>query len=580
MQARDSAMSIAQTIPALRDQPRIGMPIGKAQAIAPVPAASSGPHASHATLASNSTAIAGDASAHEPHARRTAVSLITPAEIAARPESALPHIEMLLRARIGPEKMGRYLQGGRAIVIENGELLIKVPSPILAGIVERSFLATITDAAREAMRSMNVTPRIVVTGQLIAEPAAASTTTKKVVTAKPRTMSATPVRHRFEDFIIGDATRVAHESARRHARGDGASGVLFLHGSVGMGKTHLLCAAAAEALAKSPSSQVQVLTAEQFTNEYISAVRNSRMDDFRKRYRRCDLLCIDDVQILQGRAATQQELQQTLDAVLQRGGRVIVSGASAPRQLQNIADSLVSRLCSGMVASLGKLDEAGTRRAIAALAQRRGLVLESAALDAMTRWSRMHIGGDAATREVSMRDIEGLVTKVDAVHRLMGTLTRDAGGELHHGAGSVGLLCVEQALRSGQTATATGSASRASGSVTSLGPRIVKAEDILRRVCERLHVDRADLSSRTRHPRVVLARSVIVWLCRKLTTLSFPEIARVLGRPNHSTVITALQRLNRLLGEHKSVDLGSGLGGVIGLEPMCKQLEVEVRAAQ
>ncbi|CAN5754147.1 hypothetical protein BH11PLA1_BH11PLA1_08170 [soil metagenome] len=520
----------------------------------------------------------------------TTVHVDAPGFTTADDPAALPRIELLLRHRLGAEKMGRYLRGGRALGLsESGAITITVPSPLVAQIVERDFAPAIRLAAGEVLGRVGVALLIRIDpGSLKAAPtadpapapaAALLTPPAPPVTPaalpRPRRPLTTPLRYRFADLVVAPFNRLAFECARRHAESGAANlpgagvSMLVLHGPTGLGKTHLLHALAAEALASAPSRAVVLTTAEQFVNEFVFACKGGSTDDFRKRHRRAELLCIDDAQALAGKVGTQAELAATIDAVIQRGGRIAVATSAAPRDIPDLSDSLVSRFSSGMVAALNPLDHDARLKVLTALAHRRGLVpdAEALALLAADTPAPAHpaVLGSAPKAPASVRDLEGLITRLVASHRLMPAFETSA----HHAAdgfiaGRVGVMAARAALgHAGSTPVPAPGPAQA---------RAVQMAAIIERVCTTLDVVAAELASKGRHVRVVLARAVCTLLARRLTSMSYPEIARSLGRPNHSTVITAHRRLDRQIALNVQID---GVHEPLGV--LCARLIAEMK---
>jgi chromosomal replication initiator protein len=466
-----------------------------------------------------------------------------------------------LRQHLGQERFERYFDGGAALDLVESELVVRVPSAVVAGLLDRRFKDALRDAvmaetgradasvrfainasssAGAATATTGVAPATVGSGTIISAPGAARV-------MRPRVTGPAVLRHRLDQFVIGACNRLAFEATRRLADAAAATthNTLFIHGPCGTGKTHLLVGAVVAAQAQ--GRQARYVTGESLANEFISSVRNKKADGFRKTYRALDLLCIDDVQALGGKPATQTELQHTIDAILRRGGRVALAGPVHPRLEQALSDALGSRLLAGMVAGLSHPDAETAKQLVRSQCVVRGLTIDPAAEAAIV----------VKARDCSVRELEGIVTKVEAVHRLLGGATRAGTG--------IGMMAVTRALQDGQAGTP-----RVGGV-----QRPVRGEEIISRVCEHLDVQAEELRANGRHPRVVLARAVITHLCRKLTTMSYPEIARSLGRPNHSTVITAHQRLARQLEAKQVFDLGPHRGPV-ALTDLCESLSQQI----
>ena len=325
---------------------------------------------------------------------------------------------------------------------------------------------------------------------------------------------------RLEDFIVGDSNRLAFAASQQVGEGSAdAPPILFLHGECGVGKTHLIQGLCRRRSERAPKQIVRYVTAEQFTNEYIAAVRDGSLDQFRKRLRRLDLLAIDDVHFLANKTATQAEFLHTIDAIDLSGARVALVSDEHPRHIRRFSQSLVSRFLSGMVVKVERPDRGTRSELVRRLASERGLDLTTAAEDA--------VAGRCAG---SIREIEGAITRLGALVELDGVR------------GQIGPGTVERLLgHDGQTNT---------------GAAPIRLAAIVEAVCDRMRVNREDLLGSGRHARTVVARGVVAHLARELTTHSYPEIARALGRDTHSTVHTAAKRLKGLLDADARIAVG------------------------
>lgn len=313
----------------------------------------------------------------------------------------------------------------------------------------------------------------------------------------------------------------------------------YLHGRCGVGKTHLLYGAAQHHLAHDPTAVVRIISGEQFANAYISGVRGKRVEPFRQHVRAVDLLVLDDLSELLGKPGTLLELQHAIDAVIAKGGRVIVSGPAHPRQLTGLPERLTSRLLSGLVAEVGPPDQRGAVELVRTLAARRGLQLDAAAADAVLSHASQHAPGG-----VGVRELEGIVLKLDAMARIFGQNAADAanGGSAHSSgtglrqAASLNAAAVQRALGPYEAAH-----QRASRLGAARPP--VPFERILATVCRAFGVGPAEVRSSARRRPVVLARAMSAWLATKLNQSSFPHIGQGLGRKGHSTALSGAKRI-------------------------------------
>jgi len=447
-----------------------------------------------------------------------------------------------LRCSIGDARFERDFYNGSVFRQgEEGSVVIRVCSQAAADVLQRRYWQALSSAAQE---SGAAGVRFIVEASAVPAAIRGQPQPRAGGGARPESRSVPQSRRvSLSELVVCAQNRLAVDAARRAAEGSFPGGcLLYVHGGCGLGKTHILASIAEEASSR-PGTSARCVSGEQFANEFIAAVKSDkgeRMERFRRQYRSLDVLCIDDVQGLAGKSATQQELQHTIDALAARGARVAVSGSCHPRRIEQLADALVSRLMGGLVAEVLPPEPTAATRIVQALACRRGLAIDPAAAEAVA----LAAINDprSASRGLSVRELEGIVTKVEAVHRLLG-----AGivpGDTAAG-GAVGMVSVNRALADRPEARVVG----ANGAVLArIGPRQpVRLEQVVALVCQKLGVTMVEVAGRGRHPRVV-------------TRSSYPEIARAIGRPNHSTVITAHQRLDALLAANAVADCGDGRG--------------------
>lgn len=337
-----------------------------------------------------------------------------------------------------------------------------------------------------------------------------------------RAESATSFRHRFEDFVVGPCNELAYAAAVALADADlddanpASTGPLFLHGDCGMGKTHLLQAACRRVRERQPQARVLYTTGEQFTNDYITAVRSNTLERFRKKMRRLDLLAVDDIGFFANKEKTQQEFLHSFDHIELSGSRVLLASDSHPKLIQKFSEALVSRCMQGLVVQVQAPDPATRLALVNRLASHRGLVLQPK-LDELV----------AAHAGRSVREIEGTLAHLHAL------------ASLAQPQGPTRLVnrALAEKLFAGQRQLAA--------------KRPVRFTDIQDTVCQHLNVPIAQVAGSSRHRMVVLARAITVYLAKQMTTLSYPEIAGALNKPSHSTVVTAVQRMTRQLEDNQ-----------------------------
>ncbi len=337
---------------------------------------------------------------------------------------------------------------------------------------------------------------------------------------RPRVAPREESFRRLDDFVVGDANKLAFSAADSFAQNSAsAPNLLFFHGECGVGKTHLLQGVCRRWMDAAPASSIRYATAEQFTNEYIAAVRASTLDDFRRRIRKLDLLAIDDVHFFASKSATQTEFLHTIDAIALSGARLALVSDEHPRQIKRFSESLISRFLSGMVVRLDRPDRATRLALVRRLATSRGLALRPCAEERLVS----RCAG-------SVREIEGAMARLVAAAHLDG---------------------IEQAI----TATV---ADRMLGEAASdaLPSAPIRLSRIIDAVVQRLGIPRDELLTQSRHQRATRGRGVVAHLARQLTTSSYPEIARALGRSAHSSVHAGAKLIDELLQRDEPLLVG------------------------
>ena len=304
---------------------------------------------------------------------------------------------------------------------------------------------------------------------------------------------------------------LAHAAARRVAEGGPVTfNPLFLYGGVGLGKTHLMHAIAQELQVRKPELNVLYLSAEQFMYRFVQALRDRKMMDFKEIFRSVDVLMVDDVQFIAGKDSTQEEFFHTFNALVDQNKQIIISADRAPGEIKDLEDRVKSRLQCGLVVDLHPTDYE-LRLGILqnkVEAQRKnypGLEVEAGVLEFL-----------AHRITTNVRVLEGALTRLFAFASLVGReinmdLTQD---------------CLADVLRASE--------------------RKVSVEEIQRKVSEHYNIRLSDMVGPKRLRSYARPRQVAMYLCKKMTSRSLPEIGRRFGGRDHTTVMHGVKRIEEL----------------------------------
>ena len=310
----------------------------------------------------------------------------------------------------------------------------------------------------------------------------------------------------FDNFVIGPTNRLAHAAALAVAEKPGRTyNPFFVHGSVGLGKTHLLQAVCQSLLRQNPSARIVYISCSSFMDLFHEAVRAGRMMEFRHRFRNADMLVIDDIHFLSKHEQTQEEFFHTFNALYQAGRQIVLSSDAAPGEIPDLEERLVSRFNCGLVARIDK-PAYETRVAI--------------------------IKAKAALHELELPDDVPayIAARIDAnIRELEGALTRLRGLSMANGV-PITLELAKQALADGREAAGEG---EVSGQPT--------IQHIIEAVTRYYDIKLSDLMSKRRHKSVALPRQICMWLARKHTRYSLEEIGGYFGGRDHTTVMHAVR---------------------------------------
>ena len=425
-----------------------------------------------------------------------------------------------LQQVVSVDAVSRWFRPLRVHKYANKTLTLSSDNSIYQYWIEENYLSQLkATAARVLGESVSIifhahdTPKPAIASEVEPkpEPVRVKKESAKISAASSDARGCLNPRYTFETFVVGENNRFAHAAAMAVAQAPARTyNPLFLHGSVGLGKTHLMQAVGHLIQANKKHLKVFYVTSEQFTNDYISAIQHGELQKFRKAYRQVDVLLIDDIQFLAGKDRSQEEFFHTFNTLFDGSKQIVLTADSPPSEIANLEKRLTSRFEMGLPAEL-QLPDAETRMAI------------------------LRHKMDGMPQQLSDPVLSFIAERVKTnIRRLEGALNRVAAFASLHGK-AITVPQTEVLLRD---------------LLQQEGQQSVSIDLIQRRVAETYDLRLADMTSKRRPANIALPRMVAMYLSRRLTTSSLNEIGEAFGGRDHGTVLHA----NRTIEEKMKAD--------------------------
>ncbi|MET4159098.1 chromosomal replication initiator protein [Agromyces sp. PvR057] len=321
-------------------------------------------------------------------------------------------------------------------------------------------------------------------------------------------------KYAFESFVIGQSNRFAHAAAVAVAEAPAkAYNPLFIYGDSGLGKTHLLHAIGHYAMSLYPGIRVRYVSSEEFTNDFINSIANNRGSLFQQRYRNIDILLIDDIQFLQGKAETQEAFFHTFNTLHDHNKQVVITSDVPPKHLTGFEDRMRSRFEWGLITDVQAPDLETRIAILRKKAQSERLQVPDEILEYM-----------ASKVSSNIRELEGTLIRVTAFASLNRT--------------PVDMPLVQTVLKD---------------LITDDADNVVAPVDIITATADYFKLTVDDLYGSSRSQAVATARQIAMYLCRELTSLSLPKIGQLFGNRDHTTVMYANKKISELMKERRSI---------------------------
>jgi chromosomal replication initiator protein len=432
-----------------------------------------------------------------------------------------------LREDISDDTYSRWFKDIELIALSDKEMTLQVPSPIYQLWIESNYMGLLRSAILIVLGRERAVHFTFGNPEGIAESAALSSEKKKGKAPPPPVedededepatkagMQGLNGRNTFDCFVVGATNQYAHAACLAVANQPGKTyNPLFIHGGVGLGKTHLMQAIGHQILGKKKGAKVSYVTSERFTNDFIDAIQNNTLMKFRKRYRYVDVLLIDDIQFLAGKERSQEEFFHTFNQLFDGHKQIVLSSDRPPAELADLESRLVSRFDWGLTAELQPPDTETRMAILRKKAQTLEIQLGKDVLEYLAERVRTNV-----------RRLEGALTRVASYSSLSGQ--QPTFEKIEH---LLKDILQEEARRS------------------------ITIDQIQKRVAEHFDVRLADMTSKRRPANIAFPRQIAMYLSRELTKGSLSEIGDAFGGRDHGTVLHAHRLVRERMTKEEKV---------------------------
>ncbi len=428
-----------------------------------------------------------------------------------------------LESNLNPQHFNTWIKPLKLVKIEQGNVILEVPNRFILDWVRDNYAHLIQKILIE-LSAVNYNLQITVAGQAKAVmPARTPAAEEKHSANIPLQGNSLKNGHSndvnlnkkytFEEFVSGSSNQFACAAAVAVANNPATTyNPLFIYGGVGLGKTHLVNAIGNSILKRHPATRVCYYTSEKFMNELINSLRYNRMDEFRNKFRSMDILLIDDIQFIAGKERTQEEFFHTFNALYESHKQIVVTSDKFPKDIPGLEDRLRSRFEWGLIADIQSPDIETKQAILKMKAEQNNIDLpEDVAL---------FLANSVCS---NVRELEGYLIRIGAYASLTSTplnleMARDVLKD----------ILVEK-------------------------NKELSVEEILKKVSLHFNVKISDVKSARRHKAIVLPRQIAMYLARQLTSASYPEIGERFGGKDHSTIIHAITKIEKLMADDYSL---------------------------
>lgn len=425
-----------------------------------------------------------------------------------------------LEASLNPQHFATWIKPLRLVQIDRDLVVIEVPNRFVLDWVRDNYAKLIQQVLSE-LSAVSYRLQINVAGQEKEKVKADARTKSASKEAQVRQSEVIPQnewqadlnlnrKYTFEEFVAGSSNQFAFAAAMAVANNPATTyNPLFIYGGVGLGKTHLINAIGNALLKKSATTRVCYYTSEKFTNELINSIRYSRMDEFHKKFRSMDVLLIDDIQFIAGKERTQEEFFHTFNTLYESHKQIVVTSDKFPKEIPGLEERLRSRFEWGLIADIQPPDVETKQAILKMKAEQNHIFLPEDVTLFLANASSSNV-----------RELEGYLVRLGAYASLTST--------------PINLETSRKVLKD----------------ILVERSKELSVEEIIKKISIHFNVKVTDLKSPKRLKAVVLPRQIAMYLARQLTSSSYPEIGERFGGKDHSTIIHAIRKVEKLMSEN------------------------------
>ena len=411
-----------------------------------------------------------------------------------------------LKEDIPEESIETWIRPIKASLSRSGVVVLKVPNRFYQGWIAENYEDIIKNKMRQLLnQEVQLTYTIEEKEERREPPKKKTSPTLHMPKLNPR--------YTFQTFVVGTGNQFAHAASLAVAKEPGkVYNPLFIYGGVGLGKTHLLHAIGHAILERDPSTRVIYISAEQFMNELIDNIRLDRMASFRRKFRKAKVLLVDDIQFIAGKDRTQEEFFHTFNELHESNSQIVISSDRFPGEMEKLEERLKSRFQWGLIADIQPPD-LETRVAIL----RKKAEIEGISLP-------QEVAFFIAKRvKTNVRELEGCLIRLGALSSITGKpITMDM-------------------------------ARKALEDLLPASMEEITVEKIQKIVCEQFKIRLSDLKSKRRSKNIVLPRQIAMYLARKFTKSSLPELGESFGGKDHTSVLHSIRKVEKMLESDEEI---------------------------